>query len=261
MEPRVRRHTIAGFVGHPGSVPGIGEGFETVALTFDHGLIRTLCTGAALGTLGAIASGCVSSPTYGTDKSSTQQLVGDLSGILSLAPDKREAIDYKPRPELVRPQDGRPGALPSPQDSVAETPNSGWLESPEQRRARLRAEATENQDNPNYRSKIIPDMARAEARPDRRPSVSSTRNEESGISPTQDVVGQREEFKRRLAESRQGSATSRKYLSEPPLDYRAPAATAPTNDVGEDEYKKERRRKAEARKAAGTKSWADLWPF
>ena len=59
---------------------------------------------------------------------------------------------------------------------------------------------------------------------------------------------QGEAFRKKLAEERQGSPTKRKYLSEPPLDYRQAAATAPVGDLGEDELKKERRLKAEARK-------------
>ncbi|MDR0252734.1 MAG: hypothetical protein LBI75_06070, partial [Brucellaceae bacterium] len=51
-----------------------------------------------------------------------------------------------------------------------------------------------------------------------------------------------------------GSATQRKYLSEPPVSYRQPANTATVGDLGEDEAKKERRRKAEA---TGSKSWRD----
>jgi hypothetical protein len=47
-----------------------------------------------------------------------------------------------------------------------------------------------------------------------------------------------------LPSPQQGSPTNRRYLSEPPLDYRQPAETAAKNDVGEDEWKKDKRRKA-----------------
>ena len=69
----------------------------------------------------------------------------------------------------------------------------------------------------------------------------------------------RAEYKKRRIETKQGSATTRKYLSEPPLAYRQPASSAPTNDIGEDEYKKERRAKAAARKK-GDWSWRQLIP-
>ena len=50
----------------------------------------------------------------------------------------------------------------------------------------------------------------------------------------------------------------RRYLSDPPLDYRKLPAEA-TEDLGEPERKKERRRKKEAEVAnSGAKKW---WPF
>ena len=71
----------------------------------------------------------------------------------------------------------------------------------------------------------------------------------------------REEFNRRLAANRQGDPGLRRYLSEPPLEYRAPAETAPVNDIGEDEDKKEARRKANSRKKAGKRNWRDFVPW
>ena len=70
-----------------------------------------------------------------------------------------------------------------------------------------------------------------------------------------------EEFQQALAASNQGSPTVRRTLSEPPLEYRQPAETAPTGELGEDEFKKQRRLKAEARKAAGETSWRDFVPW
>jgi hypothetical protein len=65
-----------------------------------------------------------------------------------------------------------------------------------------------------------------------------------------------------MAINKQGSETERRYLSEPPLTYRQPSATAPSDQLGEDEWKKQRDRKKEALK--GKKSsfqLSDLWPF
>lgn len=239
-------------------------------------------------------SGCVSSPTYGTDKTATEQLVGDVSNILSVAPKRGERIDYKPRPELVKP--ATTAVLPPPQESVVTASAEQWPVSPEEQRARLRADATANRDKPGYRPKIVNDVEGAAAgeqifaaknqhaadssvgavtsqkRPaaeedipgEETPPVTalaqSPKSAESGLGAPTDSRQQREEFNRRLAENRQGSPTSRKYLSEPPLVYREPAPTAPADDIGEDEYKKELRRKAEARKAAGKSSWRDFVP-
>ncbi|TIU60890.1 MAG: hypothetical protein E5W25_30060, partial [Mesorhizobium sp.] len=49
---------------------------------------------------GLALSGCMSSPTYGTDKTAGEQLAGDLSSAFSIAPKRKDPIDYKPRPDL-----------------------------------------------------------------------------------------------------------------------------------------------------------------
>ncbi|MBX3531425.1 MAG: hypothetical protein KF849_12510 [Rhizobiaceae bacterium] len=184
----------------------------------------------SLGLAGASAlalGGCMGSPTYGTNKTANAQLISDLSGALSLGlgDSKRNEIEYQPRPELVKPQ--TTAVLPPPQDSVTASTAAGWPESPEQRMARIRREATENQDNPAYRSPVVNDIAPTET---------------AALTPGQ----QREEFRRMRRESA-GSATERRVLSEPPLEYRVPADTAPMGDLGVSEDKKERQAKRDAK--------------
>ncbi|TIW82594.1 MAG: hypothetical protein E5V51_20730, partial [Mesorhizobium sp.] len=58
--------------------------------------------------------------------------------------------------------------------------------------------------------------------------------------------------------SKQGDPNTRKYLSEPPLPYRVASDAAPQNELGEDEYKKERRLKAKAEGKKG--GWFDWLP-
>lgn len=169
----------------------------------------------------------MSSPTYGTDKTANAQLMDDLAGALSLGLGSKDnnRIDYKPRPELVKPQ--TTAVLPPPQDSVTASTAAGWPESPEQRLARIRAEATANRENPAYRSPVVNDVSEVEM---------------AKLSPAE----QQAEFRRRRALA-QGSSSERRYLSEPPLDYRAPAATAPVGDLGETEERKARAALREAR--------------
>jgi len=210
---------------------------------------------------GLALAGCVGSPTYGTDKTAGEQLAGDLSGAFSIAPKHKEQIDYKPRPTLVKPGPGQKEGLPVPQDSI-ETANAAWPESPEQRRARLRADATAHQNDPSYQSEIVDDMQTDPA------SVKKATMEtmDSGLShqpfrplwkPADSDKGRAAEIQRRLAESKQGDPNTRKYLSEPPLAYRVASDTAPQNELGEDEYKKERRLKklAEGKKSSGWFDW------
>lgn len=197
-----------------------------------------LLQGMAAACAAAFVSGCMGSPTYGTDKTAGQQLFEDVTGIVStegLGGRSREAeIAYKPRPELVRPASLE--VLPEPQREIAAADNPAWPESPEQRRARLRAEATENQDNPAYRSPIV---------------MGGTNTASANLTPEQ-----RAELQRRKRERNQGDATSRRYLSEPPVEYRVPSETAAVDDLGEDEWKKEKRG---AR--SGGKSLRDLLPW
>lgn len=211
---------------------------------------------------GALVSGCMSSPTYGTGKASSAQLMEDVTGILSLGPKDRPQIDYKPRPELVKPGKPDPNAvaagagvpLPAPQESVKTASNGAWPESPEQTRARLRAEATANENNPDYDSPIQADVESTKSK-----GVTSLArlNDRGNFEEMPDPDKQREEFKKRLAETGQGSPTTRRFLSEPPLVYREASATAPVGDVGEPEWKKDRRSKRAAKKK-GTGGW---WPW
>lgn len=184
-------------------------------------------------------SGCVSSPTYGTGKTAGSQLLTDISDIASIAPKKSKGIEYAPRPELVRPVAGAP--LPQPQESAKVQAGGVWPESPEAKRDRLRAEATAAQDDPLFVAKI--------------------KNDGFGVQKEElTPAEQQASFRAARKANTAGSPTSRTYLSEPPLDYRAPAATAATGDLGEPEKKKERRLKKEASKGK-SKSWRDFVPW
>ncbi|MEI9416680.1 hypothetical protein [Mesorhizobium sp. Cs1321R2N1] len=205
---------------------------------------------------GLALSGCMGSPTYGTDKTAAEQLAGDLTGAVSFAPKRKDPIDYKPRPTLVKPAPGQKEALPAPQESI-QTANAGWPESPEQRRARLRADATAHQNDPAYQPEIVDDVQTD-------PASVKKAMEESGSShppawkPADSDKGRAAEIQRRLADSKQGDPNTRKYLSEPPLAYRTASSAAPQNELGEDEYKKERRLKAKAEGKKG--GWFDWLP-
>ena len=181
---------------------------------------------AALGALGASVltiSGCMG-PTYGTDKPAMTQFFDDLGGTMKLGGGKKKAaIDYKPRPGLVKPTDTTD--LPQPQQSIADT-SGEWPESPEQRLARVRKEADEG--------KYVPGLAR-------------TNNTQKVDKPLQNNV-------RPVATSGQ-----RVYLTDPPSEYRQPAETAPYGDLGQTEASKERaRKKANAEPKTG---WRKLVPW
>ena len=103
---------------------------------------------------------------------------------------------------------------------------------------------------------------------EKRPATRAVDNGEHGVyndrnpppSGVSTASKQSAEFRARRLASTAGSATTRRYLSEPPLAYRAPAATAAADELGEDEAKKERDRKAAARKDKGF-SFKNLIPW
>ncbi|PBB95032.1 hypothetical protein [Mesorhizobium sp. WSM3862] len=222
---------------------------------------RTFARAALLAPLVASAiamSGCVGSPTYGTDKTAAEQLADDVSGAVAITPKRRDPIDYKPRPDLVKPAPGQKETLPPPQQSI-QTASADWPESPEARRARIRADATAHQNDPNYQPEAVEDV-QTDPVAVKKALADSASSHPPRWSPDDSSATRTAEIQRRLAEQKQGNPNVRKYLSEPPLAYRQAADTAPQNELGEDEYKKERRLKAQAegKKGGGWFDWLGL---
>lgn len=204
------------------------------------GMMREFRVGASLaGLIGAssLLAGCMGAPTYGTDKTATEQLMQDVGNAVMLQPGNRDAanIRYQPRGQLVLPREN--GRLVSPQQSVASRDNPQWVESPEDMRDRLRAEATENEQNPNYRSPL---------------------QRQNAYGRELSTAQQLEQY-REARRTQQGLYTDqRRYLSDPPLEYRSMPEEAKA-DLGESERDKERRRKKAATVAKSDSSrW---WPF
>lgn len=200
--------------------------------------IRLGASVAALIGASAVLSGCIGGPTYGTDKTSGEQLMDDIGNSVMLRPpngsDKK--IAYQPRGALVLPSDQ--ARLVEPQKSLASTTdNPQWVENPEDMRERLKAEATENERKIGYNSPL------------------QSQNNTMRQLSTKEQTEQYREARR----VQQGLySDKRRYLSDPPLDYRKLPEEAAA-DLGEPEKKKERRRLKEAKMAnSGTKSW---WPF
>ena len=210
-----------------------------------------LMQGAAVAALLALG-GCVSSPTYGTGKTANAQLVEDVSSAFSLKPKPPTGIKYEPRPDILK--TGAAQGLPAPQETV--TKQAGvWPESPEEKRARLRKEATIGQNDPNFEPSIIDDVGSG------KPGYSQSLNPNDDRDARKRVEVDRSNLKQRKIVNAVGSPTNRKHLSEPPVEYRQPVDSAGYGDLGEDESKKERRLRAEARKKKGSKSFKDYIPW
>ena len=196
---------------------------------------RVAGTLIVLSALAFSASSCMG-PRYGTDKSATEQLVDDLGDAASLSPAKRTTLAYQPRGALVKPADDK--TLVPPEKSLAGKDSPQWVESPEEARARLKAEADENKDNGAYRSPLAVSVTDGKA-----------------LSPEQ----QREAFReaRKLQDGRYSDR--RRFISDPPLDYRKVDDPAKLNDLGESEAAKEKRRKKEAAIAGSGTQWWEVW--
>ncbi|HMQ58856.1 MAG TPA: hypothetical protein PKE65_09940, partial [Rhizobiaceae bacterium] len=174
--------------------------------------------------------------------------------VISLTPKQKEPIAYNPRPELVKP--GDTSALPPPQENVASV-DGAWPESPEERRARIRSEADER--NASGAISTGPSAVR--------PVRDNTKYDDpfyQGKSESPVVAARRaKENRTRRTESTVDLASApskRRYLSDPPVEYRKPVETASAGELGEDEAEKERKRIAAA-KGKSTKSWKDWLPW
>lgn len=208
---------------------------------------RVAASSGALLAVVFLASGCLG-PTYGTDKSSTEQLMDDLGNIVSIKPKQGPAIAYQPRPGIVKPP--QTAALPAPQQSVSKN-NPNWVEPPEATRERLVAEAAANENTPGYRSPLAQRSTGAGV-----PAVQTGRAADGPPTPLETMADSRrnQQFRENIKIDRGAYSDRRRFLSDPPLTYRQPADTAPVGDLGESERDKEKRRIAAATKP-GTGGW------
>lgn len=180
------------------------------------------------------AAGCMG-PTYGTDKTAGEQLIDDVGSAMSIAPPKRaEKLAYQPRGDLVKPAEAK---LIEPQQNLASKDNPAWLESPEQTRDRLKAEADANADDGSYRSPLMVAVTEGKTK-----------------SPEQQAA----EF-RQARKIMDGRENKRRFMSDPPLEYRQVDDPAKLTDLGETEAAKEKRRKEEAEIAGSGRKWYQLW--
>jgi hypothetical protein len=203
------------------------------------GMTQMYRVAGSLMMLSAVAfsvSSCMG-PTYGTGKSANEQLVEDLGDAFSLAPAKKPAtLAYQPRGALVKPAEKE--KLVEPEKNLASKDNPQWVESPEEARARLKAEADENADNGSYRSPL---------------AVSVT--EGKVLSPEQQRAAYREA--RKIQDGRYSDR--RRFMSDPPLEYRQVDDPAKLQELGESETVKEKRRKEEAAIAGTGRKWWQVW--
>lgn len=204
--------------------------------------LSAVCIGAF------VLSGCVGGTTYGTGVSQEKQTLKDVYSMFSLKTERKN-IDYSPRADLIVPENKQ--ALVEPIEEESSASNTEWPETPEERVARIRAQAGEV--DPRTGEVSVQEQLRKkegigiEDENGVRKFVPGKTDKDGYLLPHVNQKEAREEVLKRKAELGTAPAGTRRYLTDPPVAYREPAATAP---VGEEAYSAEEiaAREAEAKR-------------
>lgn len=141
-----------------------------------------------------------------------QELTGNLAG----GSNKKEPIEYQARSELVLPPSSQ---LPAPEQKLALSQSAAWPDDPDENR---KTTNTSGEIPEEFRKGRL---ARRADVPD--PNVSP-------IDVTEMNTAQRLEAQRKFREQRASmdslNPEQRKYLTDPPVEYRVPSANAPQPD-------------------------------
>ncbi len=180
-------------------------------------LVGIALTGSAL----ALA-GCQSGVTYGTGKTPAMQTVEDLAGIAMLGTTETERIDYRPRAGVVTPPSA--AALPVPGSGQPVSASvANWPNDPDAQRARIRAEAAERERT----GAAMPNLNLPRSAPTG-PVVMRDAEQEAMGTPESKARA-----RQMFADARGGVAVDengvpvRRYITDPPSEYRMPDPNAP----------------------------------
>lgn len=182
--------------------------------------------------MATLLAGC-SGTTYGTGVTTEKQLFDDITGMVSLGAQKdKPRIDYSSRPKLVKAPSN--GTLPAPAETVS-TESPYFPTDPESRRAKLqRIDPLAKDGTPLGATSAGPVPTRAQATRD---SFKHPDHQQSAAEMRRESIEGAAERRKRIAEVKGGLRTGapRKYLTQPPVEYRTPAETAPVGNLGERE--------------------------
>ncbi len=204
------------------------------------GSIRSVCFGVVTAGL-ALGLGACSQTTYGTGTPVGMQTMEDLAGIADLGSPKQDSIKYSARPGIVPPPSGAP--LPAPgsdQQAVA----SNWPNDPDARAKQFKAQVAarekfcaevNNKNLPECRDPgfRLPPSAQASAA-SRAPSQTLLNQNVKPGEAAHSTAAQDAQAKKLFADARGNVAVDengkpiRRYLTDPPSDYRVPDPNAPT---------------------------------
>ncbi len=202
------------------------------------GSIRSVCIGAAAAAL-ALGLGACSQTTYGTGTPTGMQTLQDLAGIADLGGQKKAGIDYAARPGLVAPP---PGAALPPPGSEQQAVAANWPKDPD-------AQAKKFKDQVAAREKFCADASNKKLPECRDPGFrlpssagASASREPSPVLLNQNVkagelahssAAQNAQAVKLFAQAKGQVAVDengkpiRRYLTDPPSDYRVPDPNAP----------------------------------
>ena len=219
---------------------------------------KNTSTGLVLIAAAFALSGCVGGSTFGTGVTQEQQLLQDLQGMMSFGSKKRKApINYSARPDLIVPN--QTATLPAPQEQESSTSGANWPESPESRLARIRGDAPEA----DVRSGELPtgELQREKTGiriAGKRVGPSDIdRDGHAAIDSLND--GSYKNAKMLKQQYAYSNGPTRKYLTEPPTEYRTPIGADGVGDLGVSEAEKERRalKAAKLKKQEDSGMWTD----
>jgi len=208
-----------------------------------------------------VLAGCVGGTTYGTGVTHEEQTLKGISNIFRLRQKKPAKIEYASRPDLVMPPAN--SSLPQPLEAEASTSNVDWPETPEQRIARIRGDAVVA----DIRSGNIPveeqlrkkDGTRVASASRKKRSVQADRGGNAFIDVLKTGDPEGKEARRRRGQLAYSNSSERKYLTEPPVEYRTPAATAVAGDLGysDEELEEIKKKEEKEAKARETGLWTE----
>lgn len=211
-----------------------------------------------LGGAALVLTGCVGGTTYGTGVTQEAQLLKDLEGMITFGSKKTKArIDHSARPDLVMPS--KTAALPVPLDQESSSSNVNWPESPEKKLARIRGEA--EQAHPRSGAISVEEMKRNKTGigydKRKKTHLDMDKDGHAAIQSLRD--GTHKQVKMLKEKYAYSTGPKRKYLTEPPVDYRVPISSAPVGDLGISEAEKERRaeKAAKIKRQNDTGMWTD----
>jgi hypothetical protein len=193
----------------------------------------TRLAGIAL-VVSTFALAACSGTTYGTGTSPGVQTVQDLAGIALLNGPKKDPIDYQPRPKVVLPPSASQLPDPAAENSASATPPN-WPVDPDLAAAKIKADAAAR----DAKGEPLPTLklpASALASPDDNSAntLPAVRTSRSGLAPPPTTAEDSAKAKKLFADARSNSLgvdangnPVRRYLTDPPVDYRLADPNAP----------------------------------